>query len=502
MRAHVRSSSSKPFVLLAAVAFLFGSLAQAQTLTLAMGAQPDTLDPQATTATAAFQVMRSIYDGLLEVDQSGRIVPDLAKSYSISPDGLTYTFELNDATFHDGTAFDAADVVATLDRARDATRGSAKQVEFATITAATALDDHTVKVELSTPTPALLASLASGWGAIFPSEKLESGHDFGIDPVGTGPFKLVSWSRDNAIVLARNDDYFRGAPELQQVVIRFVTDSAVQYQGLTTGDFDVITNVPQVQYDSIEADPALTLVRQPSGTVVVGSLNARNSYLQDARVRRALNLAVDTELVLDVAYGGGNQVGTFMEYGSPWYPESVEPYGYDPEAAKALLKEAGVPDGWTIRMVLPQPYPQHIQAGQIIQDFLRDVGIKAEISIIEWGVWLSDVYNGVHDFDITVIGHTGKLDPTGRLLRGVGTDKFYTGVVDAELEQWLTTASATADQATRQQLYTNALVRMHDDPPFIYLGNPENISATRASVNGFWITPILESYNFWQVHLD
>jgi len=496
--------SSKSFArtLAAALAVLtLGVSASAQTLTMAMAAQPDTLDPQLTSATAAFQVGKSIYDGLVEVDPAGNIIPALAKSYTISNDGLAYTFQLNAATFHDGTAFDSADVVATLDRIRAEATASPKASEFANITAVTALDEHSVTISLGQPTPALLASLASGWGAMLPSEKIASGHDFGNEPVGTGPFKLAAWVRDNAITLDRNADYYQGAPALERVVIRFVNDSAVQYQGLITGEFDVIDTLPQSQQAAVESNPNLAIVREPSGTVLVAGLNARQPYLNDARVRRALNMAVDTEIVLDVAYGGGTQVGTFMEAGSPWYPESVEPFPYDPEKAKALLKDAGVPAGWTIQLVLPQPYPQHIQAGQIIQDFLREVGVNAEISIVEWGVWLSDVYGGPHNFDITVIGHTGKLDPSGRLT-GLGTDRYYTGVIDEDVANWIATANVTADPAKRQSLYTQALIRLHDDAPFIYIGTADRVYARKASVAGFWMTPLLDSFDFRAAHFE
>ncbi len=484
-----------------AVALLLGATASAQTLTMAMSAQPDTLDPQVTAATAAFQVSKSIYDGLVEVDESGRIVPALAKSYTIDDGGLSYTFLLNDATFHDGTAFDSADVIATLDRIRAEATASPKASEFANITSVTAADEHTVTVSLSKPTPALLASLASGWGAMLPSEKVAEGHDFGNTPVGTGPFSLKSWVRDNAITLARNGSYYQGAPALEQVVIRFVSDSAVQYQGLATGEFDIVDTVPQSQQSAVEANSALTLVREPSGLVLVAGFNARHPYLDDARVRRALNMAIDTDIVMDVAYGGGTQVGTFMEAGSPWYPESVKPFPYDPEKAKALLKDAGVPAGWTIQLVLPQPYPQHIQAGQIVQDFLSEVGVNAEISIVEWGVWLSEIYGGPHNFDMTVVGHTGKLDPSGRLT-GIGTDKYYTGVIDDDVANWIATANITSDPELRHSLYSQALIRIHDDAPFIFFGTPDRVYGKKASVVGFWMTPLLDSFDFRAAHFE
>ena len=490
----------RAFALAACLATLGGS-ALAQTLTLAMSAQPDTLDPQVTAATAAFQVGKSIYDTLVEVNQAGEIVPALAAAYTVSDDDLTYTFELVETTFHDGTPLDAADVVATLDRIRAPETGSPKATEFQAITGVTAADDRTVVVTLSQPAPALLATLASGWGAILPSEKLAAGHDFGNQPVGTGPFRFQGWVRDNAVTLARNDAYYQGAPALEGVVIRFVTDSAVQLQGLLTGEFDVIDTVAQADLPTVEASPDLELVREPSGLVLVAALNARRDYLSDPRVRRAINLAVDTEVVMDVAYNGGTQVGTFMEAGSPWYPEAVEPFGYDPEAARALLQEAGVPQGLRLDMALPQPYEEHIQAGQVVQDYLRDVGIEAEIRIVEWGVWLSQVYGGPFDFDVTVVGHTGKLDPSGRL-SGIGDPtRNYTGLDDPELVELIATANRTSDPEARADLYERALVRIHEQAPFLFFGTPDRIYARRANVDGFWMTPLLDSFDFRQATL-
>lgn len=489
-------------LVLALTVALLGGAAAAQTITMAMAAQPDTLDPQVTSATAAFQVGKSIYDTLVEVDRDGNLVPALASSYDISADGLTYTFHLVEATFHDGTALDAADVVATLDRIRADGTASPKSTEFKTIVAATAQDDRTVVLTLSEPTPALLSSLASGWGAILPSEKLAAGHDFGNQPVGTGPFVFQSWARDNAITLARNADYYKGAPRIDQVIIRFVVDSAVQLQGLLTGEFDITDRVADADRPLVEANPDLVLVREPSGLVLVAGLNSRRAPLSDVRVRRALNLAVDTSVVLEVAYAGGTQVGTFMEAGSPWYPQSVQPFGFDPEAARALLAEAGVQPGLTLDMVLPQPYEEHIQAGQIVQDYLKDVGVEAKIRIVEWGVWLSDVYGGPHDFDITVVGHTGKLDPSGRLT-GLGVPSTnYTGLDDPILAGTIATANVTSDPDQRAELYGQALVRIHDDAPFIFFGTPDRVYGRKANVQGFWMTPLLDSFDFREVVVD
>lgn len=476
--------------------------AAAQEATLAASTQPETLDPQATAATSSFQTTKSLYDTLVEVGPDGTIGPSLATAWSISEDGTIWTFELAHATFHDGSSFDAADVVATLDRVRDPALASPNAEEFAAIESAEAVDDRTVRLTLDRPAPALLGTLASGWGAILPSEGIEAGHDFGNEPIGTGPFELDTWVRDSHVRLTAFGDHFRGRPALDAVRIRFVQDSAVQLQGLLAGEFHVIDTVAAADHPVVESDPAVELIREPSGLVLVAPLNARRPYLDDDRVRRALNLAVDKEIVLEAAYGGGTPVGTFMEAGSPWLPEDVEPYAYDPERARALLDEAGVPDDWRLDLALPQPYEPHVQAGQILQDMLGDVGVDAEIRVLEWGVWLDDVYGGEHDFDAAVIGHTGKLDPTGRLEGYGDPDENYVGHDDPEVVEWLARARAETDPDARAELYARVLRRLHEAAPFVYFGTPYRTHARVVELEGFWMTPLLDTFDFRTATLD
>ncbi len=472
-------------------------LGLAQELTLAASAQPDTLDPQATAATSSFQTSKSLYDTLVEVNPSGEIVPALAESWEVSEDGLSLSFTLREGvTFHDGTPFDSADVQTTLERITAEETASPKASEFEAIAGIDAPDPQTVVLTLSQPSPALLATLASGWGAVLPSEKIASGHDFGNEPVGTGPFTLEEWVRDSYLRLTRFEDYYQGAASLESVTIRFVPDSAVQLQGLLTGDFDVIDTVAAADYPAVEGNPDLELVREPSGLVLVAALNNRRPYLDDARVRQALNYAVDKETVLEVAYGGGTPVGAFMEWGSPWYPEGLEAYPYDPERAQALLAEAGVPDDWTLDIALPQPYQAHIQAGQIVQDMLSQVGVESDIRIVEWGVWLGEIYGGARDFDVTVVGHTGKLDPTGRLDGYGDLEENYVGYDDPEVVGALEEAAQTSDPEARSVLYDEVLMQMQGDAPFLYFGTPFRTYARRENVEGFWITPLLDTFDF------
>ncbi len=476
-------------------------LATARSFTLATAAQPDALDPHRTSATSSFQVTKSLYDTLVEPDQDGVIVPSLAESWSFSPDGLTLSFVVRDGVrFHDGSVLTANDVAASVRRLASA--GSPKADEFEMVVDVSAPDERTLVLTLSRPAPALLESLASGWGAVLPEALIDAGHDFGNRPMGSGPFVMREWVRDSFVRLTSNPDYFRGAPEVDEVVIRFVADPAVQWQGLRAGAFDVAMDVASVDWPSVRADDRFVLEQGPSGLALVAALNNRRPYLDDVRVRRALNLAVDAETVMEVAYGGGLTIGTFMEAGSPWLPESVEPYPYDPEASRELLRAAGVPEAWRLEMVLPQPYEPHVVAGQMIQDYLREVAVRVDVRVVEWGVWLGEVFRGAHDFDVTVIGHSGKLDASGRLSGYGHPEATYSGFDDPQVAAWIDRAGVIADAEERRELYALALARIHEEAPFIFLGTPFTTFVRAAHVNGFWVTPLLDTFDMREVVMD
>lgn len=492
---------SLKFLVLTILVTLLGS-ALAQSLTVAVSAQPDTLDPQATAATSAFQTAKSIYDTLVEVAPSGEIVPAIASAWEISDDGLSWTFELrDDVRFHNGESLTSSDIRATLDRARDEDFASPKINEYQTISEILTPDEYTVVLNLSKPTPALLAALASGWSAILPAGLIEADHDFGNEPIGTGPFKLERWVRDSFIELVRNDDYYLENAKVESVTLRFVNDSAVQYQGLLAGEFDIIDQPASADFPLIESNPALVLSQGPSGLVNVAAMNTRRAPFDDVRVRQALNYAVEKDVINEIAYGGGYKIGTFMEYGSPWLPADIEPYPYDVEKARELLAEAGYADGFEFDMALPQPYDPHIMAGEIMQSQLAEVGVKANIRIVEWGVWLSEVYGGPYDFDITVVGHTGKLDPTGRL-GGYLQDTNYVGFSTPELTAALEVAAVSADWDERAELYGTALRILHEGAPWIFLDTPFTNIAHQAGVSGFWVTPLLDTYDYRSVTFD
>lgn len=486
-------------VLIAAVG-LAGVTAKAQdeavSFNFALSGNPDTLDPQKTSGTLTFQTVRSVFDTLVEPDADGKLVPALAESWTVSPDALTWTFKLRqNVKFHNGDPMTSADVMASLERIVAEETASPKASEFAVISAVSTPDDYTVILRLTEPSAPLLSSLSSGWGAILPKGLIEIGHDFGRFPIGTGPFRFIEWIADSKIVFARNPDYWqKGTPKIDVLTMHIIIERSVQIQALMAGELDAIYNVNEEDVVLLDGDPAVNVEKRLTSLVMVMAMNTKKPPLDDVRVRQAINHAIDKQTVLDIAYGGGQTIGTFMDYNDPYYQDFTSRYEFDPDKARALLKEAGVGSDTEFEMFLPQVYEPHVRAGEVYQEMLSNVGLNVAIRLIDWPTWISDVYRD-RKYDFTVIGHTGKLDPDGRL-SGYGTDSTYVGWVNTEAAELIAAARREIDFEARKGLYTKALRLMAEEVPFVFTGTSYRYIATRAEVSGFHMDQKLDTFDF------
>ncbi|HCX97253.1 MAG TPA: hypothetical protein DHU26_09870, partial [Spirochaetaceae bacterium] len=478
-------------------AFSAASLVVAQTkgtLVFGLSGNPDTLDPQKTAGTLTFQVVKSFYDTLVEPNTDGTIVPALAESWTVSPDGLIWTFKLRrNVVFHNGQPFTSKDVRASLERIKDEATASPKRSEFAAIKEIRTPDAATVVIVLSQPYAPLLASLASGWGAILPSGLIASGHNFGAEPVGTGPFKFEKWIRDNKITMVRNDTYWmKGLPKLAKVEFQIIPERAVQVQGLSAGVIDAVEFIDPEDLPLFSSNPKVSIKKELTSLIMVMAMNCSREPLNDLRVRQAVNYAIDKQVVLDVAYGGGKVGSTFLDTGNAYYTDFSYLYPYNPDKARQLLKAAGV-DTREFTITVPQNYPLHVKAAELIQQMLEKVGMHVKLQLVDWSTWLSSVYNG-GNYDFTVIGHTGKLDPDGTLA-GYGTGK-YVKWINATAAQKIKEAAAISDFAARKKLYTEVLEIMAKEVPFVYLGTSYRYVGTRSNVVDFRMTPNLDTFDF------
>jgi len=476
--------------------------AEAKTLNFALAGNPDTLDPHKTSGTLTFQTIKSLYDTLAEPDMNGKIVPALAEKWEISGDALVWTFYLKkDVVFHNGDKLTSKDVKATFERIMDKATGSPKAKEFKPIVGIETPDDFTVILKLKEPTSPLLATLASGWGAILPKGLIDAGHDFGAQPVGTGPFVLKKWLRDSQIILDKNDNYWmKGYPKLDRITMHIIPERAVSVQGLISGQIDVAYVIDKDDLPTLEASPDVKIEKSLTALILVMSMNCSNPVLQDVRVRQAINHAIDKQKVLDVAYGGGKPIGTFMDYGNVYYKDFTALYPYDPEKAKKLLAEAGVGQDTVFELFLPQNYELHVKAGEIYQDMLTKVGLNVKIKLVDWSTWISDVYRG-GKYDLTVIGHTGKLDPDGTL-GGYGTEGRYVKWINPRTAELIAGARKVSGFENRKKMYDEALEIMAGEVPFMYLGSSYRYTAVRKNVLGFRMTPKLDTFDFRWTTVD
>ncbi|OHD74212.1 MAG: hypothetical protein A2177_11745 [Spirochaetes bacterium RBG_13_68_11] len=481
--------------LLAALLVLPAGALLAKDLNFALSGNPDTLDPHKTSGTLTFQTLKSIYDTLAETTQAGKIVPALADSWTVSSDSLTWTFKLRSGVvFHNGNALTSKDVKATFDRIRDKATASPKAAEYSAIASIETPDDLTVVFKLSQPSAPFLAALSSGWGAILPKSLIDQGWDFAAKPVGTGPFVLKEFTRDNRIVLEKNAKYWMaGVPKLDRVVFNIIPDRAVQVQGLVSGAIDAVEFVDPVDFPVLKASKDVVIDQSLSALIMVMAMNCTDPVLSNLKVRQAVNYAINKQQVLDIAYGGGKVIGTFMDAGNDYYKDFTALYPYNPDKAKALLAEAKIPADTVFEMVLPSNYDMHVKAGQMYQEMLSKVGLKVNIKLVDWSTWLADVYSG-GKYDFTVISHTGKLDPDGTL-GGYGGGK-YVKWMDAGCLDLINRAKLTADYEGRKRLYDQALEIMAKQVPFVYLGTSYRFKAYRSNVSEYRMTPALDTFDF------
>ena len=386
-------------------------------LVAALNADIQTADVQKTSKD--YEVPFNIFDRLVDVevdaDGNSKIVPSLAESWNISDDGLEYTFHLRQGVkFHNGNDFTAEDVAYTFHRLLtveggvntefiDQIKGADELLagETDTLEGVEVVDDYTIKVTLKEPFAGFLASISSPGVSIYDSEATEAaGDQFGMDPavtVGTGPFEFASWSFNNQLVLTRNEDYWKGASELPGVVIKIIQDTETQSMMFESGELDILDlDYAADSVDRFTETYPDQIVQGPRVGIVYFTMNFNKEPFQDVRVRKAVQMSIDRQAILDALYGGRGQVeqGIFP-HGLIGFNPDQEEIKYDPEAAKALLAEAGYADGFDMEIAADSSASDTMtMALEIVSDQLAEVGINAEIKNYDESTWLETRKSG------------------------------------------------------------------------------------------------------------
>src|SRR5258705_1693227 len=377
---------------------------------LGMILEPTGLDPTVAPAAAIGEIVHyNVLEGLTKINMDGSIVPLLAESWSIDPDGKVYAFKLRKGVkFHDGEVFDASDVKFSFERAKAPTStNKAKKAVFDNVSRIDTPDPFTVILVLNQADGNFLFRMGENPAVILDPK---SAATTATKPVGTGPFKFDSWAKGSSVTLSKFDGYRNAnAVKLKKVVFRFINDPAAQVAALLAGDIDGMPRFGAPQnLKQFQSDPRFSVVIGGTEGKTIVSINNKKKPFDDVRVRRAIAAAIDRKAVIDGAQEGfGAPIGSHMVPSDAGYIDLTGVNPYNPEKAKALLKEAGVATPLNVTLTLPPPQYAR-KGGEIVAAQLAKVGINAKIENVEWAQWLSGPFKG--NFDLTVISHVEPLD--------------------------------------------------------------------------------------------
>jgi peptide/nickel transport system substrate-binding protein len=472
-------------------------------------AEPQSLDPQVSTAVNDFRILVNIYDGLVRyADGTLEVEPALATDWTISEDGLTYTFNLREGvTFHDGTPFNAEAVKFNFDRMLDEnhpyydTGPFPLSFNFSAVDSVTVVDDLTVEFTLTEPFAPFLSNLAYPTGLIVsPQGVMDNVDDYGRNPSGTGPYRFVEWQSNTRVVVEANADYWDGAPALEAVVFRPITDANTRVAEMLSGGIDVMVEVPPDNVGQFASDSAFQVYEQAGPHVWYVMLNAQYGPFADKLVRQAANYAVNKDaLVNDILQGTATVSDSPIAPAFNWaYNEDLEPYPYDPEMAQQLLSEAGV-DSPEITFYVTEGGSgmlDPITMGTAIQADLEAVGFDVTIETYEWNTFLGIVNPGLgEDVDMAEMAWmTNDPDVLPFLtLRtnawpeagGFNSSYYSNEEVDALLEA----ARVETDIETRGDLYKQMQEIVYEDAPWIFVANWQQNAVTTGAVEGFSLQP-------------
>lgn len=411
--------------------------------TVVVGIQQDIdgLDPHTVTAAGTREILFNIFEGLVKNTKNGDLMCAVAQDYTLSDDGLVYTFTLRPGIkFHNGNEVTAEDVKYSLERASGILDGTPRISTLTAITAVDILDEKTVQVTVGSVNPELIYSFTA---AIIP---LGSGEDESADPIGTGPFSFVSYAPQEGITIAKNEDYWQeGLPYLDKVEFKIITDGETALMDLKGGSVLVYPYLADSQATEIAGK--MQILSAPSATVQALFFNNAVAPLDDVRVRQAILYALDKDEINGFVAGGDAAVisSAMLPTLESYYVDLNDVYGSSSnvQKAKELLAEAGYADGLDLTITIPSNYEIHMQTGEVIVEQLKAVGINATIDGVDWNTWLSDVYTD-RKYETTVCALTGDSTPGYLLNRFVNAssknfinfnskayDETYTKVTEA-----------------------------------------------------------------------
>jgi len=463
-----------------AAALMAGGALAKSDIIVAMQLEPPHLDPTSAAAGAIDSVLYSnVFEGLTRFMGDGSVVPGLAESWEVSEDGLTYTFKLHSGvTFHDGTTMDAEDVKFSLDRIGTEDSANAQKALFSAISEVTVIDPMTVEIKLSEPNGNMLFNLAWGDAVIVAPESIDNIKQL---PIGTGAFKFTSWTQGDNIMIEKNPNYWGAPAALEKATFKFISDPTAAFASMMAEDVDVFVGFPAPEnLPQFEADPRFqVLVGSTEGETIL-AMNNKQAPFDNVMVREAVTHAINRQAIIDGAmFGYGTPIGTHFAPHNPAYVDETAMSAFDPEKSKALLAEAGFPDGFETTLDLPPPSYAR-RGGEIIAAQLADVGITAKINNVEWAQWLETVFKG-KNFGLTIISHTEPMD-----IGIYANPDYYFQYDNPDFQALMTKLNATTDPDMRAEMLGEAQKTIAEDYVNGYLFQLAALSVAKAGVQGLW----------------
>jgi peptide/nickel transport system substrate-binding protein len=454
--------------------------------------EPTSMDPTAdATASIATTLRDNLYEGLVRLDGTGKIVGSLAKTWDVSPDGSAITFHLaSGVKWHDGSPFSAQDVKFAYDRAADAntTPPNPHRDYWAPVKSVDVVDDSTVKVTLSAYSDNWLFHMAAGSACIVSSKTVA---DNATKPIGTGPFKFGNWNRGASLTLTRNDDYWGSQAKLSEVEFRFITDGNAMNNALKAGDIDAIAQIGAYeQLTQFQQDPSFQIIKGAASGKVMVSVNETSGQLNDKRVRQALYAAIDRKAWIDGFYlGYAEPIGSHAtpNDGEPYYADMTGVNTFDPNKAKQLLDGAGV-SNLKLRLAQISAFPYAVRLTDVLASQLQAIGVSLDVQPMEFPRWLQQVFSNAQDYDLTIINHVEERD-----IGNYANPKYYWHYDNPDVANQLKQADAEPDQTRRNALYKTIQQQLADDAANLWVAAPSNLGVLKKGFQGYQVPGISPS---------
>lgn len=447
----------------------------------------DSLDPYQLTAAGTREVLFNVYEGLVKANSKGEYIPAVASDYTVSEDGLTYTFPLREGVlFHTGEAVTPEDVVHSFETCAETTVDTALAAALSAVSEVKA-QENTVVITLDEANPDFLSFV--GMVYIVPANST----DLATNPVGTGPFQFVSRSVQENLVVEKFAQYWGTAAYLDKVTFKIFEDANALMAALSAESVDMAFHLTVDQVDTVNPEVYNTL-EGTMNLVQALYLNHDVEPFDNKDVRQAMWYALDVDQILELtSQGYGKKLGTSIYPAfTKYFDESLaDTYPHDVEKAKELLKQAGYADGFEMSITVPSNYTPHMNVAEVIAEQLAQVGIQATIEPVEWETWLSETYAG-RNFESTVVGFDAATLSAGSLLNRWMSDNENNMINydNSQYDQIMEQANGTTDDAKQTELYKQAAQMLNEDAANIYIQDLADFVLMKKGLGGYQFYPL------------